>query len=64
VELTDQGLVTGGPHPEWIDYLLDDMRQGRTDAELFASLPKRLRGVVHVGPAGYNPADHPENNFD
>jgi hypothetical protein len=30
-----------------------------TDAELFASLPKRLRGVTHVGSPNYKPTTYP-----
>jgi hypothetical protein len=45
VELTENGLVTGGP-----------------EAELFASLPKRLRGVTHVGSPNYKPTGHKQEN--
>jgi hypothetical protein len=41
-------------------------RGGRAliDAELFASLPRRLKSVVHVGSLDDDPADDPADDQD
>ena len=48
VDLVD-GKLSVHARVDWVVELLEEMRDGRTDAELFESLPVRLRGYVWIG---------------
>ncbi len=49
VDLVDGVLEVNNLGGDWVGRWLEDMRGGRTDTELFESLPERLRGHIWIG---------------
>ncbi len=49
ISLIDDNLRVVSFAGDWVKDLLEEMRDGRSDVELFRSLPIRLRGHVWVG---------------
>ena len=49
VDLVDGVMKVNSIGGDWVNRLLEEMRGGRTDTELYDSLPERLRGYIWIG---------------
>ncbi len=49
VDLVDGVMKVNSLGGDWVNRLLEEMRGGRTDTELYDSLPLRMRGHIWIG---------------
>ena len=52
VDLVDGELKVNSFAGPWVESLLEEMRHGMTDTELFDSLPERFRGHLWLAEVG------------